>query len=253
MCTGKKYHLSTYMTNFDRSKTIEDIRIDLDNNNKITVVSTSLIEAGVDLDFEAVFREIAGLDSLLQSAGRCNREGKRENGYMYIFENEEISKKQSDLAIRINIARGIINKNVTAEDIDLNTKECIEIYYEKLYGFNNDKIEKNSIAKQCKDPRYLPFRTYAENFKMIDSDTIAIVIDRDENSHELIQDLRYGKKSVMRKLQKYTSNIYIWEFEELYRQGVLDDYKTGIYCLTNKDYYDDEIGLIFENERIYSV
>lgn len=253
MCTGKKYHLSTYMTNYDRSKTIKNIRIDLEKKNKITVVSTSLIEAGVDLDFEAVFREISGLDSLLQSAGRCNREGKRKNGYMYIFENEEISKKQSDLAIRINIARGIINKNVTAEDIDLNTKECIEIYYEKLYGFNNDKIEKNSIAKQCKDPRYLPFRTYAENFKMIDSDTIAIVIDRDENSHELIQDLRYGKKSVMRKLQKYTSNIYIWEFEELYRQGVLDDYKTGIYCLTNKDYYDDEIGLIFENERIYSV
>jgi CRISPR-associated endonuclease/helicase Cas3 len=253
MCTGKKYHLSTYMTSYDRSKVIRNIRNDLQKKNKITVVSTSLIEAGVDVDFEAVFRELSGLDSLLQSAGRCNREGKRENGYMYIFENEDISKKQSDLAIRINIARGIINRNSTAEDIDLSSTECIETYYEHLYGFNNDKIERNSIAKQCKDPRYLPFRTYAEGFKMIDSDTIAIVIERDEYSHDLIQELKYGKKNVMRKLQKYTSNIYIWEFEELLKQGVLDDYKTGIYCLTNLDYYDDEIGLVFEINKDYTI
>ena len=251
MCTGKKYHLSTYMTNYDRSKVIRSIRTDLQNKNKITVVSTSLIEAGVDVDFEAVFRELSGLDSLLQSAGRCNREGKRDNGYMYIFENEDISKKQSDLAIRVNIARGIINRNLMAEDIDLSSTECIETYYKHLYGFNNDKIERNSIAKQCKDPRYLPFRTFAESFKMIDSDTIAIVIDRDEYSHNLIQELKYGKKGVMRKLQKYTSSIYIWEFEELLKQGVLDDYKTGIYCLTNLDYYDDEIGLIFEIDKNY--
>jgi len=253
MCTGKKYHLSTYMTNYDRSEVIKNIRNDLEYKSKVTVVSTSLIEAGVDLDFEAVFRELSGLDSLLQSAGRCNREGKRENGYMYIFENEDISKKQSDLLIRANIARGIIKENVVAGEIDINSPKCIESYYKKLYGFNYDKIERNSIAKQCKDPRYLPFRSYAESFKMIDSDTIAIVIDRDENSHSLIQELKYSKKSVIRKLQKYTSNVYIWEFEELYKQGVLDDYKTGIYCLTNLNYYDNEVGLIFEYNGIYSV
>jgi len=88
---------------------------------------------------------------------------------------------------------------------------------------------------------------------MIDSDTISIVIDRDELSHDLIQELKYGKKSVMRKLQKYTSNIYIWEFENLFKQGVLDDYKTGIYCLTNLAYYDDDIGLKFEIDEIYTV
>lgn len=253
MCTGKKYHLSTYLTNYDRTEIIKNIRIDLEEKNKITVISTSLIEAGVDLDFEAVFRELSGLDSMLQSAGRCNREGKRENGYMYIFENEEISKKQSDLAIRANITKGIINKSIVAENSNLNSIDNIEIYYDKLYGINSDKIERNSIAKQCKDPRYIPFRSYAESFKMIDSDTISIVIDRDEFSYDLIQELKYGKKSVMRKLQKYTSNIYIWEFENLYKQGVLDDYKTGIYCLTNLAYYDNDIGLKFEIDEIYTV
>lgn len=253
MCTGKKYHLSTYMTSYDRSEVIKKIREDLSNKIKITVISTSLIEAGVDLDFEAVFRELAGLDSLLQSAGRCNREGIRENGYMFIFEtDDEISKKQSDLSIRANIARGIILESESGGVLDINSPACIERYYEKLYNINGDLIEKNSIANTCKDPRYLPFRSYAESFRLIDSDTIAIVIEEDDISRNLIAKLKYAGKSVMRELQKYTATVYIWEFEELYKQGVLNDYGTGIYCLTNLNFYNKETGLQMEYSGDYT-
>ena len=88
MLDGKKFHLSTNMTPCDRSETIQKIRKALETKEKITVVSTSLIEADVDLDFETVFRELAGLDSILQAGGRCNREGRQQNGDVFIFSTD---------------------------------------------------------------------------------------------------------------------------------------------------------------------
>lgn len=99
-CGGKKYYLSTYMTPEHRSKVIGKIRTDLANGEKLIVVSTSLIEAGVDLDFKCVFRENAGLDNIIQSAGRCNREGLMPFGDVYIFETENL---KGDMQMKANI------------------------------------------------------------------------------------------------------------------------------------------------------
>ena len=95
----------------------------------------------------------------------------------------------------------------------------------------------------CDHPRSIPFRTYAERFNMIDSETIGIVIDRDNESRKLIEEMKFGSRSAKRKLQKYTATVYLWEFEQLYEQGVLDDYDTGVYCLTNTKYYNSDTGL----------
>lgn len=249
-CMGNKYHLSTYMTNIDRSIVIKKIRNDLEKGIKITVISTSLIEAGVDLDFESVFRELAGLDSIIQSGGRCNREGESDKGYVYIFEREDSSKRQSDLSLRSNVTRSIIKDNMNDNgEINISSSACIESYYEQIYEFNSKAIRDNSIANMCNHPENIPFRTYAEKFNMIDSDTIAIVIDRDEESQKLIQDMKYGSKSAKRKLQKYTATVYVWEFEKLYEKGVLDDYDTGVFCLTNTNYYKCDVGLQIDYEE----
>ena len=72
-----RFHLSTLMIPTDREETLNVIRARLRNGQVCRVVSTSLVEAGVDVDFPSVWRELAGLDSILQAAGRCNREGKR--------------------------------------------------------------------------------------------------------------------------------------------------------------------------------
>ncbi len=87
---GEKYHLSANMTPAHRSRVIEVVRNKLENGEHITVVSTSLVEAGVDLDFNTVFRQLSGLDSILQAGGRCNREGKDDKGYVYVFDIDEI-------------------------------------------------------------------------------------------------------------------------------------------------------------------
>ncbi len=102
MASGNKYHLSALMTPVNREQTIIQIKADIQKGKQVTVVSTSLMEAGIDLDFEAVFRELNGLDSILQAGGRCNREGKRDSGEVFIFEKEDemISKE-----IRINTAK----------------------------------------------------------------------------------------------------------------------------------------------------
>ncbi len=233
---GEKYHLSTYMTPLDRSNTIAAIRDALEAERAITVVSTSLIEAGVDFDFKAVFRQYAGLDSILQSGGRCNREGKTDFGDVYIFETDEPVNR--DLQIPVNVVKGLLQ-----EYEDISSKECIEEYYRRLFHEAKELIEGNSIAKMCRSIESIPFRTYAEGFEFIKDNTIGIVIAQNEEAQKYLQSLRYGNYSVKRKLQKYTVSLRIYEFEEAQKLGILDDFGTGVFVLTNDAYYQKETGL----------
>ena len=250
---GRKFHLSTYMTAYDRERVITRIKEELCNLEKeypdyrnvpeerrITVVSTSLIEAGVDLDFFTVFREMAGLDNILQSGGRCNREGKRENAEVFIFEfDSEFGKASADE--RTNITKGLIKKYG-----DITNNECVEEYYDKLFFINHDNIVKNSMHQFCKSFKSIPFREYAQRFELIDSKTVSVVVARDEKSRAMLEQLREYGYSNQRILQKYAFSIYQYEFDDLYRQNIIDDYDSGIWCLTNTDYYDEETGILFE-------
>lgn len=238
------YHLSTYMTPYDRKNTIAEIRKKLDNKEKIIVVSTSLIEAGVDLDFDTVFREITGLDSILQAGGRCNREGLRDKGEVFVFKLDEEIK--GELGIRANITEGLFKRYSSVSEI-----ECIEEYYNILLGTDKERLKKNTLQKT--NPLSIPFRKYEEDFKIIPDETVGIVVKRDERSGKLIEDLKYRNTSAIRReLQKYTASVYRNEFKELFELGVLNDYGTGIYCLTNLNYYDEKIGILFEvNDENY--
>lgn len=240
---GKKFHLSAFMTPDHRSIVIGDIRRSLKNNEKITVVSTSLVEAGVDFDFHAVFRQLAGLDSILQSGGRCNREGKREEGWVFIFETDEMPK--SDMGIRSNITAAILR-----EYEDITSVECIEDYYNRLFQYYDKNITQNSIASFGGN-RFLtsiPFRSYAESFEYIKADTIGIVVDRTEDSHRLIGQLEVGNMGVRRKLQKYTVALSKYQFDELYKLGIVQDY-SGVFVLGNNDYYDKSMGLVLNIDK----
>ena len=149
MASGVKYHLSTYMSAFDRKRTIDSIRkalADLENdfpdgNNvpeerRITVISTSLIETGVDLDFFTVYRELSGLDSILQAGGRCNREGKRSDAAIHIFDFGVPSKD-----FRVNVAKGLLT-----EYEDVSAPECIEDYYRRIIMVQEEVISRNTIT-----------------------------------------------------------------------------------------------------------
>lgn len=248
---GEKYHLSANMTPAHRSRVIEVVRKKLKKGEYITVVSTSLVEAGVDLDFNTVFRQLSGLDSILQAGGRCNREGKDAKGYVYVFDIDETYRKGSDLAMRINKTKGLLEKYQ-----DITSYDCIKEYYDGIFDFNQSRIAENSIAKYNEQsnsfdrqglmsPYSIPFRSYAMQFEYISADTISLVIDdpNDQTCHKLVETLRNGDMSVRRALQKYSVSVYMNVFKDLYSQGVLNDHGTGIFILENQSYYNNETGL----------
>ena len=253
ICSGNKYHLSTYMTPLHRSEIIAKIKEDIKNGINTTVISTSLIEAGVDLDFKAVFREIAGIDNILQSGGRCNREGKMDMGDVFVFETDGgnyQTKKKSDIIIRANITR-----NLFEEFENISTDKCIKEYYGRLLNYKEKKIEENTItAIMGNDLRIdgIPFRTYAESFNFIDNQVIGIVIPCDEN-RGLIKELKNGKLSVKRNLQTYSASVNKDEFKELFQIGIIETLDCGVCILANTDYYKSDVGLALENDVNYFV
>ena len=245
---GEKYHLSTYMTAFDRKRVIDEIKKKLDAlykeypdpekappSRRIIVVSTSLIEAGVDLDFFTVYRELSGLDSILQAGGRCNREGKRRNAAIYIF---NFGKPSTDA--RVNTAKALLEKYD-----DISSPECIEKYYEIIYKFNDEFIREMSIAKDVHGFDSVPFADYAKNFRMIDSNTVAVAVECDEESKALMTQLKAAGFTNHRKLQKYMFSVYEYELKMLIDIGVVKEYG-GIWCLTDSNRYSSEKGISFE-------
>lgn len=253
-----KYHLSTYMTSYDRARVITNIKTDLilleeeypkrdhvPSERKIVAFSTSLIEAGVDLDFDSAFRELAGLDNILQTGGRCNREGKRKGAATYIFELDSGQSKKPD-TVYSAITRGLLQKY---EDIAVS--ECIAEYYDKLFFLNQGELEKNAMYQYCDDIHSIPFKDYS--FQMIKDDQVSIVVPENKESQDLVEQLKYGgaSLSLIRKLQKYTCSVRRNEFENLLSQHVLCDYDTGVWVLVNPDYYDKEMGIIFEAQDYY--
>lgn len=231
--TKNKFCLSTYMTPNDRSAAIDRIR-NLIGKEPVTIISTSLIEAGVNLDFEAVYRELSGLDSVIQSAGRCNREGKRPEGYMHVFTLEGVS-----------IPRGMkmqagITQSLMQEYNDIFSPECIEDYYKRLYGAEDSSIENGTIYKPGMRPNSIPFRDYADSFNMIDSDTINVIIPNEEN-RELVDSLNYSAKP-LRKLSRYSATLHYNEFRSLLERGIIESVGSA-YVLACAEFYSSETGL----------
>jgi len=249
MLSGNKFHLSTYMTPHDRSETVRKIRQALGDGEQVTVVSTSLIEAGVDLDFETVFRELAGLDNILQSGGRCNREGKRENGNVYIFHTEY--KPQRDLQIR-----AVLTGELMSQYDDITSPDCIRTYYERLYSHHDAQITANSIANGVPpiDRKTgfvnIEFRSYAKEFQMITDETVPVVINNCDETAELLARSRHGDRSVLRKLQQYSVSLRKYGELDRYMPEIVSEYEhTGVLVLNDPECYQDDIGLHLREEK----
>lgn len=251
---GEKYYLSTYLTGKDRQEIIAIIRkrlVALENDypdlkgvpqeRRIKVFSTSLVEAGVDFDFQNVYREIAGLDSILQSGGRCNREGKRKNAATYIFEFSDNANKS------IKTDKSSLTKGILHRYKDIQDTKCIEEYYDRLYRINRQKIEGETMSAYCKRENLtianLPFADYSENFHLINSKTESVIVPQDAKSRTIIEKIKNQEYIHSRDLQKYACTISKRELEELKEHHAVDDYGRGIWCITNTDYYSKETGI----------
>jgi CRISPR-associated endonuclease/helicase Cas3 len=141
-----------------------------------------------------------------------------------------------------------ITKSLLKEFEDIASPDCIKEYYNRLFDFNKlDVQDEMSIATDTTDISSIPFRTYAERFRFINDDTIGVVINNCKETAALIEMLQNKQYSAKRKLQKYTVALKVHsEFAQALKLGILDDFDTGVFVLTNPDYYDREIGICLD-------
>ncbi len=237
-----RFHLSTLMYPAHRRAVLAEIRKRLRDGLPCRVVSTSLIEAGVDVDFPAVFREKAGLDSILQAAGRCNREGKRtpEESVVTIFGG--ISVTPALLQPNIGAANEALRGGADPSD-----PETVRRYFRAWRSFSDQNLDKAGVIdafergiQGCR----LPFRTVAERFRLIDdaAKTVYVPLGAGE---ELAGRIRAGERSraLFRKLGQYGVSVYEKHFRALESAGCLEQMEDGSAILTDIALYDRNMGL----------
>ena len=237
------FHLSTTMYPKHRRRILEKIRKLVKDGQKCILISTSLVEAGVDLDFRAVYRQLAGVDSMIQAAGRCNREGKRDvaESFAYIFQFEE-KEYVPGQQLQIDVSKMLISGNE-----DISSLHGIEKYFEALYRFRGQSLDKKKILEEFKGKRY-NFAKAAQEFKMIEENTWTVFVSREEGAEELLQQIKcqgYTKAGV-RKAGQYCVQLYENDIQKLQGAGMLRPISEDIenfFELVDKEQYTEEIGL----------
>ncbi len=237
---GIKIHLSRMMCPAHIGKKIKELKEALknDGNKVIRVIATQLIEAGVDIDFPVVYRQEAGLDSILQAAGRCNREGKQAICPTHVF---SLSKEHplSGSAIKdANYAR----LNIIGER-DWFAPETMTEYFRYLYC-EKTTFDKMDIKHWLYKPEEMCFETAAKEFRMID-DKGANVIVNWENSMELVERLRLDGVSyqLMKKLSLFSVSLAERDFLEMKKCGLVEEVIDGVYVVGGIDQYDEYVGM----------
>ncbi|MBW2738567.1 MAG: CRISPR-associated helicase Cas3' [Deltaproteobacteria bacterium] len=236
-------HLSALMYPAHRTEKLDEIRVRLSATNKqpCRVVSTQLIEAGVDVDFPCVFRAVAGIDSIAQAAGRCNRNGLSKTPCkVSVFEFAEESgcsffRQAAQSAAKLF---GSFSGKLTAP-------ECVREYFVDFFWKNEQRMDEDGIIKDLCRPAQsgnIQFKDIAK-FQMIKSATIPIVVALEENAVKLICALEFAEHKgwILRKLQQFSVQIYPYQFAEI--EAWLENPLPGVWVLRSEELYSDVTGL----------
>lgn len=235
------FHLSTLMVPAQRQTLLDEIWRRLKAGEPCRVVSTSLIEAGVDVDFPAVYRELAGLDSVLQAAGRCNREGKRSaaESVVHVFDAEGDSPRSM-------IQQREATTKVMGEFEEINTRPAIRAYFDRLLWVKgDDALDEKQILNS---ERACTFRKTAEAFRLIDADTCTVYVPNEGNTKDIAQ-LRAGlySRALICRLGRSSVNVYQNEYKNLVFAGIVEDHQEdGFGILIQPDAYKPKCGLSTE-------
>jgi len=276
------FHLSTNMCPAHRMKILNDIQNSLDNKKPIICVSTQLIEAGVDIDFGTVIRFLAGLDSIAQAAGRCNRNGIRPNlGRVYIVNpNEENLVSLKDIKIGRDIAERVLDEfrdNPKQFDNDIIGPKTIEMYYkyyfyersnemdynvEKKSEINRDdnlfellSTNKLSVDEFKRVNQSAPnlilrqsFKSASKLFHAIDLSARGVIVPYEEGNGIITglcaADSLKKQYTLLKQAQRYSVNLYPNIFDKFLEQKTLNETQkgSGIFYL-DKQYYSEHFGV----------
>ncbi len=241
-------HLSALMCGEHRSHALSDIKQRLFAGESVRVVSTQLVEAGVDVDFPVVYRALAGLDSIAQAAGRCNREGKPELGQVIVF----VPPQPAPPGLLRRAADTTVSLLSGSSDHTL-TRDLFSSYFEHFYT-KTKSLDKHGIVGLLRpdgngdDQLKVQFRTAARRFRLID--------DKESGYRSIF--VRYGESPewigrlqkegpdrwLMRKLQRYTVSLPEWQFQKLRADGDVSEVHPDIFAQTADGLYHPQLGVL---------
>ena len=239
------FHLSTLMYPKHRQAVLALIREKLNRGETCRVISTSLIEAGVDVDFPAVYRQLSGLDSVVQAAGRCNREGKRSASESVVTVFELNNRIPPLMQVNIGAAREAIR-----DGSQLGDPSTIRRYFSAYRSLMGNAIDKTNAVAHLSEGITgcdLPFRTVAQAFHLIDSTTETVYIPCAESESHLRR-LKDGTadRSTYRMAGRYAVQIYPMHYDALLRSGDIIEFGMGQAYLANTSLYHEKTGLSLE-------
>lgn len=238
---GITLHLSRMMCPAHVRETIEKIKKALEDssNTVIRVVATQLIEAGVDIDFPVVFRQEAGLDSILQAAGRCNREGRLDKGETHVFSLQKALPV--GFMTQTNNARLAMGKSH-----DWFSPEAMKEYFKQLYCRikDFDKADIKSLLYKSE----MQFETAATEFKLIDDNTTSVIVNWKDSMSLVEKLLNEGiSYSLMKALSQFSVNIRETDRKKLNEAGAIEEILENIFVIRESSFYDKKVGLVVNN------
>jgi len=248
-------HLSALMCGEHRSHAIKTIKARLKDGIPTRVISTQLVEAGVDLDFPCVYRALAGLDSIAQAAGRCNREGRLAEqsrlGEVVVF----IPPHPSPTGL-LRKGEDACRSVLGAHQGSPLERACLDRYFEKLYyACDLDSHDINGLLAVDGNTLGVMFRSAADHFRLIANDDSVPVITlyrgpggNDETVDALLATLRKQgpERWLMRKLQRFTVSVHQQQAANLIRRGDIEELIPGLFLQVSDWLYDSSIGLLPE-------
>jgi CRISPR-associated endonuclease/helicase Cas3 len=274
-------HLSTRMCAAHRLEALEVMKLALAQNKQVLCVSTQLIEAGVDIDFATVVRDLAGLDSIAQAAGRCNRNGDRASGRVHIVKMAEPLPQQLAELIRAQANAGRVLADWRDDHpqvpFPLSDPTQMEQFFHhyfferksemdypvKIPNMRDDTLLRmlgeNFMAVEYAEQTGLSrrgfmqsFKTAAEQFHVIDKSTHGVIVPFGKEGNDLINALSAAPNlavefQLLRKAQRFAVDLYQHEWDSLTRNQAIKEVQqgTGVFRLLN-EYYSDKFGLTLD-------
>ncbi len=233
-------HLSAAMCPTHRLAVLKDIRETLDAGEPCRVISTQIVEAGIDIDFPVVYRAMAGFEALAQAAGRCNREGKLEAGQFIIYNPP--SNPPHLLALHRKIASVMRASN---PNIDMQSPETFRKYFDRLYSGSTDTRGIQPLRES------LSFRSVSDAYHIIDDAARAVVVPYGLKGQQVLEsyhanyDTKKGRRWRKRALQPFSITVYSNKLTKLIDDGsVVAHNEEDIFELTNMEKYDVDRGLL---------
>ena len=204
------YHLSTLLCGAHRKRVLREVFEGLEEGKPVRLISTQVVEAGVDLDFPVVYRAIGPLDRIVQAAGRCNREGRRETGQVFIFDFPENRTPPGPYRSGLDVSKIILKRNNPQR---LHHPEIFTEYFQSLFRDCKEYLDKNNIQGYRSD---LNFPAVAEKYRMIEPTVPVVITSYNENEGErrLGEYLENPSRFTWRRLLPYVINMSSWDLQK---------------------------------------